>query len=165
MKHRTSEDRRLGGELRLTLTVPYVHHDVLVVVGRRCSRGVAYDPLSTRAPVPWRGDCPECREGRFEAPLKVRRAVQAMCTARLVRPSRYDVQVVVGRNAKCRLSASLVSNEWVVKVGTRSQSPRSPVLRRTSAMLASARSAAGTQLWLDHALSGAESPHPHLPRT
>lgn len=174
-----SKKQSPGSELRLHLTVPYVLHEVLAVVGRRNSRGVSYDPLSTRDPVPWLSNCPECRGGKVAAPLKVRRAIQTLCTARVTSPTSYTIQVVVGKNTRYYLSAVRGRNNgWSVRSRSTRSDPhrkhawtkiplgdtRNPVLRRTAAMLASARSASGTQLWLDHSLSGAESPHPHLPR-
>jgi len=153
--------KRPSSELRLLLVVPYVQTEVLAVVGRRSSRGLAYDPLSTRDPVPWSRDCPECRAGRIKAPLKVRRAIQSLCTARLTSPStyatrletgktlgpRYDVQVVVGKNARCHLSAAYVKNgDWVVSVKTRNQDFRSPVVRRTMQMLSRAYEVATTNV-------------------
>lgn len=157
-----------SSELRLRVTIPYVHTEVVAVVGRNHSRGFAYDPLSLRDPIFWDGDCPKCRAGVFtseECRLKVRRAIQTLCTARLAAPSTgtahpksgktrgpsYSVQVVVGRDARYHLTASLKEDgRWEVLVRkSRNKTwlwsnvlvppPRSTVLRRTIAMLESAR--------------------------
>ena len=160
-----------SSELRLLLllTVPYVQTEVLVFVGRRGSRGVAYDPLSTRDPVPWSSDCPECRAGRIAAPLKVRRAVQTLCTARMTSPNSYDTQVVVGGDPRYYLQAlrawdlSDGIERWAVAVAgkTRSQDLRSPVLRRTIDMLTLGRAVPATQNWLVLDELRTKTPHPH----
>lgn len=159
--------KQLGSELRLRLTVPYVLTEVLAVVGRKNSRGLSYDPLSTLKASPWDSTCPECRAGKSEAPLKTRRAIQTLCTARLTtrkasEPS-YDVLVVVGKDARCHLSATYVRSEkWVVRVKTRN--PRSPVLRRTVAMLQSASMLAeASGEWHDDFLRKMSPEHPHVP--
>jgi len=161
---RTSEKTR-GEELRLRLTVPYVGTEILAVVGGKSSRGVAYDPCSTRDPVPWSRDCPECRAGRVAAPLKVRRAVQAMCTARMVSPSSYGLQVVVGKNTRYYLVTLCAKDgsQATRVIKKRNQDPRSPVLRRMVAMLTSARESPETpRNWHSEALERLSTPHPHV---
>lgn len=171
-----SEKNPGTGELRLRLTVPYVLHEVLAVVERRGSRGVSYDPLSTRNPVPWSSDCPECRAGKVKAPLKVRRAIQAMCTAKMTSPTSYTVQVVVGKDARYYLSAARGKNNgWSVRSRSAGSDPhhkrfwnrvppgdtRNPVLRRTVSLLLSAREDTTAQTWCDDSSQRMESPHPH----
>lgn len=156
-----------GSELRLRLTIPYVLTEVLAVVGRKNSRGLSYDPLSTLKAIPWDSACPKCRAGKSAAPLKTRRAIQTLCTARLTtrkasEPS-YDVLVVVGNNTRCHLSTTYVRGEkWIVKVKTRN--PRSPVLRRTVTMLQSASMLAEPSgEWHDDLLRKLSPEHPHVP--
>jgi hypothetical protein len=184
---RPSEEQRRGSELKLRITIPYVHAEIVTIVGRKHSRGFAYDPLSLRDPTFWDGDCPRCRAGKFAnrgCKLKVRRAIQTLCTARLTslstyatrlksgktRQPSYSVQVIVGRDARYHLTASLEEDgRWEIlvrksrnQVWSNVQVPpfKSPVLRRTVAMMESARDVSGIEeKWREESLQETTCPH------
>lgn len=169
--------------MRLIFTVPYTCHEILTNVEEKQACGIAYDPLSTTAPVSWASNylnyrhrtCYPCETTNgvtmtyLKLPLKTRRAVRILCTARLVK-SGYKVRVMTGAKTTHTAIARRdpTGKHWTIIVkklkgptltiddSARTISPggsnrdfESPVLVRTIRMLASARDAtdADVMVW------------------
>jgi hypothetical protein len=150
-------------EMRLIFTIPYTNHEILTFIHSTLTAGVAYDPLSTRSPIPWLGNCKRCRRGKIEnyprPPLKTRRAIQALCTATPVRLDGYKITTYMGGTPTHVVHVKRSRDGWrlrtrnprgdklevvgregrVISTSGPEREFRSPVLQRILKMLLSAR--------------------------
>ena len=169
--------------MKLVFTVPYTSYEILTIVRGKEVAGITYEPLSTRPPKTWLGDCGSCLTGSRRVPLKVRRAVRCLAT---LRPSGtgYDVRVATGRKTTHVVRARKIRDEWILTVRSRRDktlpplkvtgrdgagSPaegkprdyRAPVLLRTLRMLLTARETTEQEVEAVLLGLGGDSAHGH----
>ena len=67
----------------MVFSVPYTDIKILALIDGDGMKGAIYNPCQLTKPMPWLDRCPHCREGRQgRVPVKIRRAIQVLCSAR-----------------------------------------------------------------------------------
>jgi hypothetical protein len=148
---------RWRGARAIVFSVPYTDIKILALIDDDSMRGAIYNPYRLTKPMPWMSKCPHCREGQQRGiPVKIRRAIQVLCTIRPDGPDGYGFTLP----NRYRLGARMTERGWGIRirkpgngatlhvVKLEGQEPiglqesarefRSPILLRTLKMLFSA---------------------------
>jgi hypothetical protein len=149
----------------LIFSMPHSNIKILTLINKDRMKGAVYNPYMLTKPIPWSSKCPHCKKGQQkEMPLKIRRAIQILCSNEPDGPSSY--KFTLPRN--CQIWIHFTSRGWrtmVRKIGDKGSpcavklsgtepmgfqestpKSRSPILLRTLEMLFSAREADETEI-------------------
>lgn len=152
---------RWGGARAWIFSMPYTDIKVLTIIDSEGVRGAIYDPGRLTHPMPWLAWCPHCRDGRQKGlSLKIRKAVQVLCTIRpdgpdgysFTLPNRYRIgarRTLEGWGLRIERPDGAGDPLYVIKrhgspltrLRDASRSLRSPLLLRTLRLILSAEEA------------------------